>query len=199
MVQPGSVILPKESSTSQGAVCPRTVEPTTPCSSCSLSCFQMSSVYTLYYILGRHRQAAACCSPICSCKRPQMYGYVRPWTSGTPGQWVPAGWWWAALAGSGQRPCCVSLDFLPCWFVWNTKLSFVTLYCYRGLKGLVAFLAEQPRQLKHLEWPAFQHTVCPFHWSSLRCLENCHDALLNIMWFGAHIRLVSIKTRKVQF
>ncbi|KAG0543937.1 hypothetical protein BDA96_02G232000 [Sorghum bicolor] len=28
-----------------------------------------------------------------------------------------------------------------------------------GLKGLVAFLAEQPRQLKHLEWPGFQHTM----------------------------------------
>jgi len=28
-----------------------------------------------------------------------------------------------------------------------------------GLKGLVAFLAEQPRQLKHLEWPGLQNTL----------------------------------------
>ncbi|CAN6167161.1 unnamed protein product [Urochloa humidicola] len=28
-----------------------------------------------------------------------------------------------------------------------------------GLKGLVAFLTEQPRQLKHLEWPGFQNTL----------------------------------------
>lgn len=28
-----------------------------------------------------------------------------------------------------------------------------------GFKGLVAFLAEQPRQLKHLEWPGFLHTL----------------------------------------
>ncbi|CAN6217875.1 unnamed protein product [Urochloa humidicola] len=28
-----------------------------------------------------------------------------------------------------------------------------------GFKGFVAFLAEQPRQLKHLEWPGFQNTV----------------------------------------
>ncbi|GJN33837.1 hypothetical protein PR202_gb22463 [Eleusine coracana subsp. coracana] len=27
------------------------------------------------------------------------------------------------------------------------------------LKGLVAFLAEQPRQLKYLEWPSFQNTL----------------------------------------
>ncbi|KAL6656114.1 hypothetical protein ACP70R_006940 [Stipagrostis hirtigluma subsp. patula] len=30
-----------------------------------------------------------------------------------------------------------------------------------SLRGLVAFLAEQPRQLKHLEWPSFQNTVLP--------------------------------------
>ncbi|PUZ70939.1 hypothetical protein GQ55_2G275300 [Panicum hallii var. hallii] len=28
-----------------------------------------------------------------------------------------------------------------------------------GLKGLVAFLAEQPRQLKHLEWPGLRNTL----------------------------------------
>ncbi|CAL5064097.1 unnamed protein product [Urochloa decumbens] len=28
-----------------------------------------------------------------------------------------------------------------------------------GLKGFVAFLAEQPRQLKHLEWPGIQNTL----------------------------------------
>ncbi|KAL6846241.1 hypothetical protein ACP4OV_023689 [Aristida adscensionis] len=28
-----------------------------------------------------------------------------------------------------------------------------------GLRGFVAFLAEQPRQLKHLEWPDFQNTL----------------------------------------
>ncbi|TVU09772.1 hypothetical protein EJB05_43267, partial [Eragrostis curvula] len=28
-----------------------------------------------------------------------------------------------------------------------------------GLRGLVAFLAEQPRQLKYLEWPGFQNTL----------------------------------------
>jgi len=28
-----------------------------------------------------------------------------------------------------------------------------------GLKGLVAFLAEQPRQLKHLEWPSLRNTL----------------------------------------
>uniref|UniRef100_K4A2Z3 Uncharacterized protein n=1 Tax=Setaria italica TaxID=4555 RepID=K4A2Z3_SETIT len=28
-----------------------------------------------------------------------------------------------------------------------------------GLKVLVAFLAEQPRQLKHLEWPGLQNTL----------------------------------------
>ncbi|OEL14145.1 hypothetical protein BAE44_0024837 [Dichanthelium oligosanthes] len=28
-----------------------------------------------------------------------------------------------------------------------------------GLKGLVAFLSEQPRQLKHLEWPGVQNTL----------------------------------------
>ncbi|KQJ90474.1 uncharacterized protein LOC100838037 isoform X2 [Brachypodium distachyon] len=28
-----------------------------------------------------------------------------------------------------------------------------------GLRSLVAFLAEQPRQLKHLEWPGFQNTL----------------------------------------
>ncbi|KAJ1289895.1 hypothetical protein BS78_02G200100 [Paspalum vaginatum] len=27
------------------------------------------------------------------------------------------------------------------------------------LKGLLAFLAEQPRQLKHLEWPGFRNTL----------------------------------------
>ncbi|XP_062198770.1 uncharacterized protein LOC133901409 [Phragmites australis] len=34
----------------------------------------------------------------------------------------------------------------------------VVRYLSAGLKGLVAFLAEQPRQLKHLEWPGFQNT-----------------------------------------
>ncbi|CAL5081716.1 unnamed protein product [Urochloa decumbens] len=28
-----------------------------------------------------------------------------------------------------------------------------------GLKGFIAFLAEQPRQLKHLEWPGLQNTL----------------------------------------
>lgn len=92
-----------------------------------------------------------------------MCSYVRTWTSGTPDQWVPAGWWWwAVLAGSGQRPCCVSEDCPPCWFVW--MWNWILLLCtVRGFKGLVAFLAEQPRQLKHLEWPGFLHTVCPLH------------------------------------
>lgn len=33
----------------------------------------------------------------------------------------------------------------------------------RSLRGLVAFLAEQPSQLKHLEWPGFWNTVCHLH------------------------------------
>ncbi|CAD6224749.1 unnamed protein product [Miscanthus lutarioriparius] len=44
-------------------------------------------------------------------------------------------------------------DDEPLWLAVVIDLAAV------GLKGLVAFLAEQPRQLKHLEWPAFQHTM----------------------------------------
>jgi hypothetical protein len=33
----------------------------------------------------------------------------------------------------------------------------------RGLRSFLAFLAEQPRQLKHLEWPGFRNTVCHLH------------------------------------
>jgi hypothetical protein len=61
----------------------------------------------------------------------------------------------------------------PALVCLNVKLNLL-LCIVRGLKGLVAFLAEQPRQLKHLEWPGFQHTVCPLNLTLLRCLENCH-------------------------
>ncbi|KAL5201525.1 hypothetical protein ABZP36_035879 [Zizania latifolia] len=37
-------------------------------------------------------------------------------------------------------------------------LSYVALLILRGLRSFVAFLAEQPKQLKHLEWPGFRNT-----------------------------------------
>ncbi|KAG8050034.1 hypothetical protein GUJ93_ZPchr0009g1099 [Zizania palustris] len=40
----------------------------------------------------------------------------------------------------------------------NIILSERSLREFRGLRSFVAFLAEQPKQLKHLEWPGFtQH------------------------------------------
>jgi len=69
--------------------------------------------------------------------------------------------------------------FPPGCAVWMWNWFFFPLCIDRGLKGLVAFLAEQPRQLKHLEWPGLQNTVCPLHWTLLRCLENFHDTLLD--------------------
>lgn len=38
-------------------------------------------------------------------------------------------------------------------------------YPCRCLKSLAVFLAEQPSQLKYIEWPGFQNTVCiPDKW-----------------------------------
>uniref|UniRef100_J3MXZ9 AP180 N-terminal homology (ANTH) domain-containing protein n=1 Tax=Oryza brachyantha TaxID=4533 RepID=J3MXZ9_ORYBR len=42
-----------------------------------------------------------------------------------------------------------------CGWQW----SETSLGEWRGLRSFVAFLAEQPRQLKHLEWPGFRNTL----------------------------------------
>ncbi|GJM98651.1 hypothetical protein PR202_ga15680 [Eleusine coracana subsp. coracana] len=55
------------------------------------------------------------------------------------------------------------------------------------LKGLVAFLAEQPRQLKYLEWPSFQNTVCHLH-----CTLLCIRPLKN--WYIVLLKLLNLKT-----
>lgn len=133
-------------------------------------------------ILGR--QAAAWWSPICACQPPKMCSCVGPWTSA--GQWVSDWWWWAALVGCFQRPRSVSV------IVWMSLLSalseceidFLLLCIVRGLKGFVAFLAEQPRQLKHLEWPGLQNTVWPLHWTLLRCFGEflLYTAKHNVIW-----------------
>lgn len=44
-----------------------------------------------------------------------------------------------------------------------TKFAEVTVLSacsYRSLKSVAVFLAEQPSQIKYIEWPTFQNTVC---------------------------------------
>ncbi|KAG8050025.1 hypothetical protein GUJ93_ZPchr0009g1318 [Zizania palustris] len=41
----------------------------------------------------------------------------------------------------------------------NINLSERSLREFRGLRSFVAFLAEQPKQLKHLEWPGFRNML----------------------------------------
>ncbi|EAZ44942.1 hypothetical protein OsJ_29584 [Oryza sativa Japonica Group] len=50
------------------------------------------------------------------------------------------GWQWSEISLGECRFCC--LVYAVCW----------------GLRSFLAFLAEQPRQLKHLEWPGFRNT-----------------------------------------
>ncbi|KAF8779743.1 hypothetical protein HU200_002328 [Digitaria exilis] len=62
----------------------------------------------------------------------------------------------AAVSDHGHQPASEYQidDDEPLWLA-----VFRDLVVVRGLKGLVAFLAEQPRQLRHLEWPGLQNTL----------------------------------------
>ncbi|CAN6204622.1 unnamed protein product [Urochloa humidicola] len=61
----------------------------------------------------------------------------------------------AAVPDHGRHELRVSeyqFDDEPLWLAVVRDLAL-------GFKGLITFLAEQPRQLKHLEWPGFQNTL----------------------------------------
>ncbi|WVZ65145.1 hypothetical protein U9M48_014557 [Paspalum notatum var. saurae] len=62
----------------------------------------------------------------------------------------------AALSDHGRQELRASdyqfADDEPLWLAVVRDLTVV-------LKALLAFLAEQPGQLKHLEWPGFQNTL----------------------------------------
>ncbi|XP_010271118.1 PREDICTED: uncharacterized protein LOC104607241 isoform X2 [Nelumbo nucifera] len=52
----------------------------------------------------------------------------------------------------------------------------LTKEAYWALKSLFVFLAEQPGQLRYIEWPSFQGT--PFAISWLCCCGNLHEPLI---------------------
>lgn len=175
VVQPGCVILPKESSTSQGAVSSMALEPI-------MRYFQMSSLVSLHALL-HFRSPSPRRGLLFTNLLLQASENVRLCQNMDVRNSGPMSTSWMMMSRFGWQ-CSENLlckcGLPPLLVCLNVKLNLL-LCIVRGLKGLVAFLAEQPRQLKHLEWPGFQHTVCPLHWTLLRCLENCHDALLNIM------------------
>ncbi|XP_062193399.1 uncharacterized protein LOC133896783 isoform X2 [Phragmites australis] len=70
----------------------------------------------------------------------------------------------AALANGRQELEATEYQFDDVEPLWLAVVKDVAA----GLRGLVAFLAEQPRQLKHLEWPGFQNTS-----STLAVEDSC--------------------------
>ncbi|KAL5722039.1 hypothetical protein ACHQM5_005609 [Ranunculus cassubicifolius] len=59
----------------------------------------------------------------------------------------------SASSGMNQRDGRFSDSQVEPFWVTLSKEAF------RGLRSLVVFLIEQPRQLKHIEWPTFQSTL----------------------------------------
>ncbi|KAG8056938.1 hypothetical protein GUJ93_ZPchr0002g26687 [Zizania palustris] len=96
------------------------------------------------------------CNPVASVTRPSLLMVantqpcvvLRRFAPASPRKCV-------AAAGHGRQELRASQyqfdDDEPLWLAVVRDVA-------AGLRGFVAFLAEQPKQLKHLEWPGFRNT-----------------------------------------
>ncbi|KAM0912974.1 hypothetical protein ACQ4PT_012456 [Festuca glaucescens] len=95
-------------------------------------------------------------APVCGLTRPPLLKVAKP-KSCVLRRFAPASRRiFTAASSSGRQGLQTSQyqfdDDEPLWLA-------VVRECAAGLRSLLAFLADQPRQLKHLEWPGFQNTL----------------------------------------
>uniref|UniRef100_A0A0A9AGI3 Uncharacterized protein n=1 Tax=Arundo donax TaxID=35708 RepID=A0A0A9AGI3_ARUDO len=94
-------------------------------------------------------------APICGQRRPSLLKVAKSQIGVR--RFVPASLRKCAAASNHVRQELRASEYPfdddePLWLAVVKDLAV-------DLKGLVAFLAEQPRQLKYLEWPGFQNTL----------------------------------------
>lgn len=97
-------------------------------------------------------------APVCGLMRPPLLKVAKP-QSFVRLRFAPASrriFTAASSSGSGRQGLRTSQyqfdDDEPLWLAVVREFA-------AGLRSLLAFLADQPRQLKHLEWPSFQNTL----------------------------------------
>ncbi|XP_078180329.1 uncharacterized protein LOC144574275 isoform X3 [Carex rostrata] len=76
----------------------------------------------------------------------------------------------AATGRDGTKNVYYDDKFDPDPF-WSSLIKEI-LWC---LRDLFQFLAEQPSQLKYIEWPSFQRTPCAIFWLGFQ--ENLHRSI----------------------
>ncbi|KAG8056939.1 hypothetical protein GUJ93_ZPchr0002g26687 [Zizania palustris] len=128
------------------------------------------------------------CNPVASVTRPSLLMVantqpcvvLRRFAPASPRKCV-------AAAGHGRQELRASQyqfdDDEPLWLAVVRDVA-------AGLRGFVAFLAEQPKQLKHLEWPGFRNTVCHLH-KELICRLGSSNMSIRMIKLCASYQIIS--------
>lgn len=95
-------------------------------------------------------------APVCGLMRPPLLKVAKPQSFVRPRFVQASRRIFTAATSSGRQGLRTSQyqfdDDEPLWLAVVREFA-------AGLRSLLAFLADQPRQLKHLEWPSFQNTL----------------------------------------